>query len=446
MELKKTFLFVLLGVLLPNVIIFLASLFFSLGRPFLNLDYMVVGFLFFSRFRLLAFCVLVFFVAVDFLLLVGQVFPFLRVQDVIYLVGGFSLASGYYKAALVVGVGLFLLVLGSFSLGWRRYGNPRDGLVVLNVGLVFYFLYVYGVEEGRDRFWRVESRPIVSSQAVDFYEFRSRAFLESANQVGTPFSPASYPDVNGWSNRVGLNDRILLILNESWGVPKRRDVQEEIIAPVSGVVALEYGESDFVGATIAAEFRELCQLKPNHFNMANVDTGFDGCLPRKLKQLGYSTMSMHGASGLMYDRARWYPRVGFENMIFFESRAWPRRCYSFPGACDLDMRGEVEKYFAFQGKRFFYWLTLNTHSFYDSRDLSRDFFDCERYGVEGESCRNFKLQAQFFSGLAELLKSESMKGVEVVVVGDHSPPIFNVSEKARNYEEDKIAWLRFKVE
>src|SRR5690606_3486330 len=144
--------------------------------------------------------------------------------------------------------------------------------------------------------------------------------------------------------------------------------------------------------------RELCGVYPNYFNLASVTDGFDDCLPNRLKKLGYSTSAIHGAVGTMYDRVRWYPRAGFEIMTFYESREWAGRCYSFPGACDIEIFQVVKEQLSVEGKLFVYWLTLNSHSTYDLRDVSKYVFDCRAYEVaeDTQSCRNLKLQAQFF--------------------------------------------------
>src|SRR5690606_9984297 len=105
------------------------------------------------------------------------------------------------------------------------------------------------------------------------------------------------------------------------------------------------------------------------------------CLPNRLKAQGYDTFAFHGAAGLMYDRVRWYPDIGFNNTMFFEANSWPRRCYSFPGACDSDMVDFVAKSLDNPGKVFTYWLTLNSHYSYDSRDIHGDLFPCEKYAV-----------------------------------------------------------------
>src|SRR5690606_13493838 len=120
------------------------------------------------------------------------------------------------------------------------------------------------------------------------------------------------------------------------------------------------------------ELRELCMLQTNSYDLADLKQGFEPCLANRLKARGYSAVAMHGATGMMYDRRHWYPRAGFQEAIFFEDNIWPRRCFSFPGACDLDMLTEIEGFFAGPGSKFFYWLTLNSHAPYDRRDIVKE--------------------------------------------------------------------------
>src|SRR5690606_17434191 len=111
------------------------------------------------------------------------------------------------------------------------------------------------------------------------------------------------------------------------------------------------------------------------------------------------TLAIHGASGVMYDRVHWYPRVGFDETVFFESRRWQRRCYSFPGACDDELIGEIGRFLEGKEKAFVYWLTLNSHAIYDERDIRIWGFDCAGHGIpEGsQTCRNLSLHYQFFT-------------------------------------------------
>jgi phosphoglycerol transferase MdoB-like AlkP superfamily enzyme len=164
--------------------------------------------------------------------------------------------------------------------------------------------------------------------------------------------------------------------------------------------------------------------------------------------MGYKTSAMHGATGMMYDRQDWYAEVGFPDDLFFEDVLSLPRCYSFPGACDRNLLTHLRGYFSGEGKRFFYWLTLNTHSSYDRRDLVEDLFDCPAFGVEEDTqpCRNLELQAQFFNDLATALQSPEMAGVEVIVVGDHEPRLTNQMELKNNFMPGVVPWVRLKVE
>ena len=186
---------------------------------------------------------------------------------------------------------------------------------------------------------------------------------------------------------------------------------------------------------------------PLHFDLREVQTGFEDCLPNRLQAAGYATGAMHGATSLMYDRRHWYPRAGFQETVFFEDRIWPRRCYSFPGACDLDMLPVLEEFFSRPGKRFMYWLTLNTHAPYDLRDLRNSTVDCSAFNIpeDTESCRLIRLQSDFFNGLADKLAHESLKGVEVIIVGDHAPNMLNLKERDKDFRSSSVPWVRFKV-
>src|SRR5690606_27455490 len=175
----------------------------------------------------------------------------------------------------------------------------------------------------------------------------------------------------------------------------------------------EQGEIDFNGITIEAEIRELCQADLEHFNFDDYKAELSNCLPNTLKKAGYKTASFHGAAGPMYDRFKWYPWIGFDETVFFESQRWPRRCYSFPGACDYDMVELIADSFSSDRKAFSYWLTLNSHHSYDLRDLREDGFSCESVGIDSytEVCRNLKLQYQFFQALSDLVSMPQMVGV-----------------------------------
>lgn len=432
---------IVLAFIFPNLTLALCAYALGVGRPPINLDYCVVVILLAFGWRWLGLGVLVAVLLVDALSLLGQILPFMRVGDVFYLLQ-FTFQASLLHLSLLLGA-FILLVLVGVGIFWSGFHVGRlSALLIFNVLVMAHFFYEVEIDPDKQRFYKSSGYSLVESQAVLFMRSRGAMFLSLFEGDGVALTPlqgksASEPLWLQADSGVG-SGRMMLIVAESWGMPRDDRIQEAILAPLKelGLDTLQYGQVSPRGMTIAGELRELCHLYPEHYNLVDVTQGFENCLPNHLKAKGYVTASLHGATGLMYDRIHWYPRAGLDERLFFEDRLWSRRCYSFPGACDVDLFPEVRRYFSKGGKRFLYWLTLNTHGPYDLRDLDHDLFDCSLYGVSvhSESCRNFKLQAQFFDGMARLLSSGHMRGVEFVVVGDHPPVMLDVDEKDRVFQ------------
>lgn len=455
---KEQMLFALLALILPNFLIFLVSGYFNLVRPLINLDYIlcfIVGSLGFRRSALSLLCFLFF---IDLFAISSQVFVLMRLSDIFFIAKFLLLSSVYYKIMAVVVVVYLLLKIYVIDKTIRDI-SFLTALLLFNAAVVVYSGYVYLDDESQEnnRAWRVVKMQVVGSQLVSVYETRSMSFFKNFDQTGALFSDLKIIGATHGLRKTIQNDpdklpaKIMLIVVESWGVSKNKNIQDAILSPLihhQNITIRNYGSIDFRGVTIGGEMRELCERSPLHFNIKDAENSvLKECLPNKLLALGYDTQSLHSAAGLMYDRVYWYPKVGFEKSVFFESRSWPRRCYSFPGGCDVDMADEVPHFFESTQKGFLYWLTLNSHSLYDERDILVDKFDCQAYGLhqQQESCRNFKLQAQFFDKFATLLDHPSMKGVHIVVVGDHPAVIMDKQDNLENYQDGVVPWLEFEV-
>ncbi|WEN40530.1 hypothetical protein CKCBHOJB_00056 [Thauera sp. GDN1] len=443
----------ILALVLPNLVFFAAAAWLDIGRAWVNADYaFVLVMLTFGRAWIGALAALVF-LLMDVLTLVGQVLPFVRLEDIIYLLRFATSASGLHFALLLA---LALLVLAKLGLlvGLGQRLSRMASLLIFNGAILVYAIHANsGAPSGHERFYRTAGGALVGSQTVSFLEGRADAFLDLFHAEGEPLLPTTAGATAAWFDAVeqGMGkERLLLIINESWGEPVDEAIQHALLQPLRSVAGegMRSGSLSYTGFTLGGELRELCRLRPEHYNLAKVESGFEACLPQRLQALGYSTAALHGATSVMYDRRHWYPRAGFQRMSFFEDEIRPRRCHSFPGSCDLDLRPNVEAFFAEPGKRFFYWLTLNSHPPYDPRDIHVDAFDCKAFAIPDgtESCRNLKLQAQFFTGLAHLLKSKTMAGVEVIVVGDHSPIIMPMDEKKRMFVDSRVPWVSFRTD
>ena len=94
---------------------------------------------------------------------------------------------------------------------------------------------------------------------------------------------------------------------------------------------------------------------------------------------------------------------------------------------------------------FFYWMTLTSHQPYDKQDIFNKRFECEKFELSenDDLCRNTRLHTQFFDDLAKLIQKPQMQGVEVIVVGDHQPPIFGYDIK--HIHSLSVSYLHFKI-
>lgn len=442
-----------LYVIAPNLIFCLISWRLGLNRPLVNLDYMLVGVLFAFGWRKLALLLLGMFLLIDALNVTSLVFPFVRVQDATYLLSFVPHAALAWQLVLA-GVLLFFLVILLLVQCVGYHVSKLPVLLLFNTGLLLYGVKVYSGQEQTAKYYRAEGGWI-SSQSVSFADTRLTGFIDSFNLEALPLKQTGFTGATArWQQPESgqLNNKLLLIVAESWGVPKDPRIQQQLLQPLQDAaqsfVWLETGQGRGSMATVLAELKELCGVSAENFNLKQVTEGFEHCLPAQLRQQGYTTTAVHGAIGIMYDRIHWYPRAGFDEMLFSENRSWQTRCYSYPGVCDREIMSEyIADAFSRQGKQFIYWLTLNTHSLYDQRDIHRDLFDCTAFGLDEntETCRLNKLHAQFFAQLADVLSSPKLRGVEVLIIGDHAARVLNKDEFEQHHLESAVGLVHLKT-
>lgn len=443
-------------IVLPNALCSLVSWVFALDRAFVNLDYFLPALLYLAGWRWLASGLLLLFLVVDCLMLANLMFPFVRIQDVSYLLGLLPYAAPVWQLAALACL-LAVLSVVTVMHGWgARSLKVLPCLVVLNLALILYGNHAYSEDKQVERYYRHAVVP-VNSQTLGFISARQGMFaLQVMNDDGSnPVKKTGFiGKTRDWVGQPveDLNDKLLLVIAESWGVMRNEALNEAILRPLLAMQGqvddFQRGTLETFGATVAAELRELCGATANHYNFKNVTEGFEDCLPWRLRAAGYRTEAVHGAVGLMYDRVHWYPRAGFELAHFKETEAWESHCYSFPGACDVEiMQTYLKSVFDQPGKQFVYWLTLNTHAIYDERDLRAPLLDCPAFDLDpdSETCRMVQLQAQFFNDFVQLLNAGALKGVQMIVVGDHDPRILNLEEAERHVMPNAVSWVSFTV-
>lgn len=435
----KPLLISILIVLLPNIVMSILAYFTDTVRIFINIDYFLSLILLAFRQRVLFVIAFIIISLFDFLALFNQLFPFVRISDLLYLAKFAFISSTQYQLYMIILVVLIViqsyLLLKIYEIKYNKLS-----LILFNIIILYYAYEVNFVDNG-----------IVGSQVINDIEYINNGFIQTFTMEGDAFQK---PKVKGATTELfaypDSHDKVLLVVNEAWGVTTDSQVQNDVLSPILNNLAVSNVKQDnlsFIGATLGGELRELCAKAPIHFNLKNQKEGFEDCLPNRYKDLSYHTVAVHGAIGFMYDRQYWYPRAGFEQMFFRDQglNIPDSRCYSFPGNCDSDIAGRVVEQFATNDKLFLYWLTLNTHAIYDNRDLKNDLFDCEKYNIETNTatCRNLKLQKQFFDTLSQMIADPALSGTRVIVVGDHEPPL--IEEDSSVFIQGKVPIIEFET-
>lgn len=446
--------YVLALILIPNLIFLIISIFTETSRPFLNIDYVLPVMLLLLKNRLcqlLGGIGLVVVTVSDIAMFVIQLFPFMDLQGALYLAPFLLQGPTRYIVFILIIVIYTLLSPILIRLLSKHVDNFHTLLVGSIILVLSYFSYTSDLQykQGSGATFGSNNYYVMASQIDLYFEIQEVSFLKAASVTPT-FSPTNYERVAEKLTKP-FNDKILLIVVESLGASSDRELQQEILKPLSQQQDLfefyKDGIYEAPASTVDAELKELCaqDVKGYGLRLAPKDS-FSKCFPKALAEQGYKTTALHGASGKLYDRFSWYKRAGFQKTIFSENIHEAERCSAFHGVCDKEIFPIIKDYFKENKPSFFYWMTLTSHAPYAKKDIYSERVDCARYNVtDNEVCRNMKLQAQFFEGLAELNQQPEMSGVEVVLIGDHLPPIINGAARVREYEYLSVTWLHYKI-
>lgn len=445
-----------------NLYFIIAMFYFGLGRPIVNLDYLLLlGIFLFPHSKIrstLLFISLLSIYLIDLLLQILQVFPFVRLTDLFYLSGFIFNGPILYRLILLLSIIIFFVIffiIRDYFYKTINLNLKKIILIIFSILLTLFTKHLIHPLE-KDRPYNQIERELVGSQLLFFIKFRQSSFIEAIGGDTTklqpsPYKNATHPLFEQIKEHRLLSQKILLIVNESWGETNKPEHQQKILEPIYQKVNkldfIQQGSFNFIGATVAGELRELCNKQPTNFNLKDSQKNeFKNCLPNQLKNLGYTTSANHGAMSILYDRSSWYPKAGFQHLYFFEQLSNSGNCKAFSGRCDVRIFPEIKKQLLASDKSFVYWMTLNTHAPYDDTVFLKGL-DCRalKVKVDSETCHNYELQYQFFQNLAKLIDDPRMQGLEVYIAGDHSPPIFNLSDNFFSFKGSDIAWVRFKV-
>jgi hypothetical protein len=246
---------------------------------------------------------------------------------------------------------------------------------------------------------------------------------------------------------------IVLVVVESWGLLRRPASNDLLTARFHAPhlqegYEMREGTVPFEGATTAGEFRELCGVFRSHSNAP--DSAQPGCLPAKLRAAGFRTLAIHGFQPGFFDRRRWYPLLGFDEMLFapeLVARGVKGNCgIIFVGACDADVARLIDSTLADVGNArplFVYWLTLNSHLPLSASTAAASHFDC-RLAPEAAEIENICLWMRMMdvvlSSMAAIATDPHIPPTRFLIVGDHSTP-FAAARTRDMFVQDRVPFI-----
>ena len=283
----------------------------------------------------------------------------------------------------------------------------------------------------------------VSVNSMPHYHFGS------AFAAGQPFSSALKDSgFEAKLNQGHAQRTVMVVMVEGLGVLENPALQGVIDSPFaqSEIMArydVSRGETAYFGSTTAAEMRELCATRNPYQNVMGRPQ--PACLPAKMAAQGYRTLSVHGFSERMFDRVDWYPNIGFDENLFAHDFALLglTQCGAvFIGACDtaiVDQLGAIIQ--QSQTPLFLYWLTLNTHIPIVPGQHSGGV-DCQGGGIFGEEgvCDLAGMWFDLFEGVAQLAMADANPAMDILIVGDHAPPLWSRKQRAL-FKPGVVPWV-----
>lgn len=244
---------------------------------------------------------------------------------------------------------------------------------------------------------------------------------------------------------------VLIILEESLGGLENGHDQDAVLAPlespeVKARYTLRRGSVAFFGGTVGGEMRELCDTVFGPGD--NPPDTLRNCLPWQFRKLGYHTIGVHGFTKNMFNRARWYPQIGFQELIFREELAGKLKAVcgsAFAGVCDTDIASFLGDLMAARRNQrlFIHWMTLTAHLPVADKTAATSKFPCENYDSTRsyhEVCNVVRVQYETTQAIAKLVVRPDLPPMTVIIAGDHAPP-FMTNQLRALYQQDRVPFI-----
>jgi phosphoglycerol transferase MdoB-like AlkP superfamily enzyme len=235
---------------------------------------------------------------------------------------------------------------------------------------------------------------------------------------------------------------VVLVLLESWGRSTNENLNEALLAPyaatgVSEQYRIEAGAVPFFSSTVPGEIRELCG-NSSGFHVLDASTEeLKHCKTSQFAAHGYRTVALHGMNGNMFSRTNWYPKMGFQEILFnddFRQMGLADCAGAFVGTCDADVAALIGKRLGESSSQplFLHWVTLGSHLPVAVPSGLRDGARCSTNlptGSDPTLCAWYQLVFNVHQSMAQIATEKLARPTVFIIVGDHAPPFGSLARR-----------------
>lgn len=310
----------------------------------------------------------------------------------------------------------FLLAFFSFNF-FKQTLNSKDNYPVLGLFLFIFILILnLGVNalQNRERIISMTLKDTAKSFIQTGTNIDQSTFLREDIKDAFPIYQGpkiSSPDTNYTS--------IVMVLVESWGVPKNIDLLKYSFSFFDDV------PQSFKGLYL----RNVAYTQGAEWEDFNMPQGMasDFTLPKLYQNAHYETWYLHGYDGDFYERKTNYPALGFDSLLFrteLFKRGLKSCKYGYPGICDTSTAAFIAEILSDSTKKYFiYWTTLDAHYPYSLSPKEKESDFCKDFNLNEAECAYYSRQSISLKMVASLAKK--FPRTRFIVRGDHRPMMAN---------------------
>ena len=414
---------------LPIVAFNLIALYSNIKLPYVNIDFLIIGFSFVFRNATIKAVCIVFLLAITFISQSSEIAGALYYFDIYQSLRFISYANNWPLNSLILPglcVIISVLILTRILLRVSRAVNGIrliPGLfVILLLSDIFGGTNAIKVEDTRRRINFITSPTFAVFQAA-----RDLIMAEPEPLVQWEVKPASHKLLKDALMNDHGNSFVLSIGFESLGLPlatEERILLVEMFTQAFFKHKLAVFQTEkFKGGTLNGELRALCGLKINPMMLVLMDKNIYDCIPQIASKASWETYAVHGNTGGFYDRSNVYESVGFKGRLFYRelNENGASVCNdAFSGICDGSaIATAIASMSPSSSKKFMHFMTLETHFPlpHNTDDLD---IECRKMGSS-----YYVKVCDSVRAIANGIYSSAIVPDHIVIFGDHPPPFIS---------------------